>query len=229
MNATADKAGTYLRAGVYIFLCIAAVYISTAPIVWFGAEFLFVGVTLGSFIAAIVANWIALRIYDDGRLRDIGLGWSRVSLRNLALGISGGMGAASLVLAPPLAVHLARFEPIQGAHVGWDTFLFITAALAAGSAGEEILFRGYGFQMLMRVWGPHTAIFTVGAVFAALHGGNPNSTWLGVLNTAGFGVLLRLRDASERRPVATHRASLRLRKSSSTSPICVNDGLGLLK
>lgn len=189
MNAPAEKAGIYLRTGVYIFLCIAAVYIATAPIVWFGPEFLFVGVTLGSFAGAIAANWIALRIYGDGRLKDLGLGWSVASIRNLGLGIGGGMGAASLVLAPPLAVHLARFEPIQGARGGWDTFLFVTLALAAGSAGEEILFRGYGFQMLMRAWGPHTAIFTIGAVFAALHGGNPHSTWLGVLNTAGFGIL----------------------------------------
>jgi hypothetical protein len=29
----------------------------------------------------------------------------------------------------------------------------------------------------------------VGIVFAAMHGGNPNSSWLGLANTAGFGIL----------------------------------------
>jgi membrane protease YdiL (CAAX protease family) len=130
-----------------------------------------------------------LRIYGRRRLADLGLEWDGPAVRNLALGVTGGMGAATLTLAPPLAVHLARLAPAPGAHTGWDIFWFTAAGLAAGSAGEEILFRGYGFQMLLRAWGPHTTIFTVGALFASLHGGNPNSTWLSMFNTAGFGIL----------------------------------------
>jgi membrane protease YdiL (CAAX protease family) len=71
--------------------------------------------------------------------------------------------------------------------------------LLAGAAGEEILFRGYGFQMLIRTLGPAGAVLPVGVLFALLHAGNPHATWLGLTNTAGFGILfgyafLRSRD-----------------------------------
>ena len=73
---------------------------------------------------------------------------------------------------------------------GWDSRILILF-LAAGVAPfvEEIMFRGYGFQMLLGVWGPFTTVFTVAAVFAALHARNPDSNWLALTNTAGFGAL----------------------------------------
>jgi membrane protease YdiL (CAAX protease family) len=166
-------------------------------IVWLGGYLL--GVTLSQFVAGIAANWIALRIYGRLRLSDLGLKLNGASARNLALGVAGGMGAAALALVPPLAAHIARLAPAPDVHSTWYIFLFTAVALLLGSAGEEILFRGYGFQMLLCAWGPYTTIFTVGAVFGVLHGVNPNSTWLGIINTAGFGVLfgyafLRSRD-----------------------------------
>jgi hypothetical protein len=62
-------------------------------------------------------------------------------------------------------------------------------ALLAGSAAEELLFRGYGFQILMASVGPFAAIVPVGVLFALMHTANPNVVWLGIINTAGFGIL----------------------------------------
>jgi membrane protease YdiL (CAAX protease family) len=187
MDQPTDKAGVYLRVAVYIVLYGVPVFL-TAPIaVWLGG-YLF-GITMSQAFCAVFANWLALRIFTSFRFADLGLHLNRDAARNLVLGLAGGMGAATLVLAPPLAAHLARLAPARDAHADWDTILFTTALLFIGSAGEELLFRGFGFQMLLRVWGPYTTVFTVGALFAALHGANPNSTWLGLLNTAGFGIL----------------------------------------
>jgi len=71
--------------------------------------------------------------------------------------------------------------------------------LLFGSAHEEMLFRGYGFQILLRSIGAWATVLPVGIVFAALHAVNPNSTYLALANTAGFGILfgyafLRSRD-----------------------------------
>jgi len=178
---------TSIRVGVYILLYILAVRLFAPVIVWLGGYF--AGVTLSQIVAAVVVNWLALRIFGRFHLTDLGLKWNRVSIRNLALGIAGGMGAAALVLAPPLAVHAAWLAPAGDQAVTWDFFLFTTVLLLAGSAGEEILFRGFGFQILLQTWGPYTTIFTVGAVFGVLHGANPNSTWLALINTTGFGIL----------------------------------------
>jgi uncharacterized protein len=76
---------------------------------------------------------------------------------------------------------------------------FTIAMLAAGSVGEEMLFHGYAFQILLRPLGPYATVLAVGAVFALMHGSNPNATWFGLANTAGFGILfgyafLRSRD-----------------------------------
>jgi CAAX protease family protein len=187
MPGRADSAGVYLRVGVYIVLYVLAAKVSTPLIVWLGGYFL--GITLSQFISAFAANWTVLRIYPGQRLSDLGLQSNISSLWNGALGVAGGMGAATLVLFPPLATHAARLVPVDEGHATWDIFLFTAFALFAGAAGEELLFRGYGFQTLMRAWGPYTTICTVGALFGALHSMNPNSTWLGVVNTTGFGVL----------------------------------------
>ena len=79
------------------------------------------------------------------------------------------------------------------------TMPLVIVMLAASSAGEEMLFHGYGFQRLLGLLGPYAAVFSVGALFAVMHGSNPNATWPGLVNTAGFGVLfgyalLRSRD-----------------------------------
>jgi membrane protease YdiL (CAAX protease family) len=187
MAGPTDKVGVYLSVGVYIFLYLVALFLLPNLLIWLGGYFF--GGILSQFAAAIWANWLALRIYGRLRLLDLGLHWNRASARNLALGLAGGIGAAAVVLLPPLAARLARLGPANEPRASWDVFLFTTAVLMLGSAGEELLFRGYGFQMLFRVWGPHPTIFTVGALFAVLHGGNPNSNWLALFNTAGFGIL----------------------------------------
>jgi membrane protease YdiL (CAAX protease family) len=182
-----DRTGVFLRVGVYVLLYGLAVVLSAKLLVWLAGYF--VGVILSQFLSAIATNWVTLRIHTGLRLSNLGLKWNAAAVRNLGVGMAGGMGAAALALAPPLATGAARLAPAAGPPVGWEAVLFTIAILFLGSAGEEILFHGYGFQLLLGVWGPYTTIFTVGAIFAAMHGGNPNATWLALLNTAGFGIL----------------------------------------
>jgi len=182
-----DRSSVYLRVAVYIVFCGLAIFLSAQLLVWLFGYFL--GRTLSQFLAAIGANWVLLRIYGGRRLADLGLYWNATSARHLGLGIAGGMGAATLTLAPPLLANIAQLTPHPAGPVPWTTVLFVIAVLVAGSASEEIMFRGYGFQMLLGVWGPFTTVFTVAAVFAALHARNPSATWLALGNTAGFGVL----------------------------------------
>jgi len=187
MQAAADRSVVYLRVAIYVVLYSVAIFVSARLMVF--ALGYFLGVTLSQFLAAIVTNWLVLRIYGPRSLTDLGLKWNWASARNLGLGLAGGMGAAALVLAPPVAAHVAHFTPSVEAPPGLWAVLFTIVVLFAGSAGEEILFRGYAFQVLLEAWGPFTTVFTVAAVFALLHGGNPNSTGLALINTAGFGAL----------------------------------------
>ena len=64
--------------------------------------------------------------------------------------------------------------------------------LAVGAAGEEMLFRGYGLQQLMRATNPWLAIVGTSFLFAWLHGRNPEFSGPAAVNTGLFGVLFGL-------------------------------------
>lgn len=190
-----------LRIAMHVVPYVAFYFLITmlvGPIfLWLGGYL--TGVTGSLLFAAIAVNWLALRIFENRRLGDAGLWWNRASADNLAWGLAGGIGSACLVLAPPLLVGAAHLIPIPNDPGSFGTFLFIALLLAAGAAGEELFFRGYGFQVLLNAVGPYATVLPVGIVFALLHGANPNATWFGVANTAGFGILfgyayLRSRD-----------------------------------
>ena len=58
-----------------------------------------------------------------------------------------------------------------------------------GAVGEEMLFRGYGFQVLVARLGPFATILPAGALFGLAHWDNQNFTWMGLSNTVLWGVL----------------------------------------
>ena len=157
----------------------------------------FAGPMFAELVSALCATWLALRIYEGFRVIDVGLWWNRASGDNLALGLLGGAGAACLVLGLPLLFGWARI--VQNHPASAEGIAFALLCLAAGSIGEELLFRGYGFQLLVAALGPWAAVVPVGILFGVMHSANPDASRLGLVNTAAFGVLfgfayLRSRD-----------------------------------
>ena len=176
-----------LKILVYIALYFATAFV-LGPLLYWLAGYI-AGITATGILAATVANVLCLKIYEHRGIAAIGLGSDRASLVNLGLGCLGGIGAAALVLGGPLLFHAARLQPDPANHASLPTFAYVSVLLLFGSAGEELLFRGFGFQILLRRLGDWTTVIPVGVVFAALHGANPHSSWLALLNTAGFGIL----------------------------------------
>jgi len=185
-----SKLGLLLRAGIFAFLAVASLFLFgtlMTPVAGYVAASV-----LSTFAAAAIANAVALRIYERGRLADIGLGWNAASSRNLALGLSGGLGAALLVLGLPLLFRLAEFRRDPAVEPTWGGMLFLTILLLFGAIGEEMLFRGYGFQVFVVTTGRYAAILPTSVLFAAAHSSNENVVPLGLLNTFLWGVLLCL-------------------------------------
>jgi hypothetical protein len=149
----------------------------------------FAGMTMANLAAALFANWIALKIFAGQPLAALGLWWNRASADNLALGLIGGIGAACIALGPPLAAGAAHFERIPEDQPSIWAAVFLTVCLFAGSAAEEILFRGFGFQTLLGNFGLAAAIAPMAVLFGLLHLRNPGATWLGIVNTMGFGAV----------------------------------------
>jgi membrane protease YdiL (CAAX protease family) len=176
-----------IRTAVYLLLYIVSVYLAIPLFSWTGGYL--VGVTVGGLAAAIFANSLSLGIFDSGKLTDIGFPWNREAAHNGWVGLAGGMGAAILVLGIPLLVGLAHMTPSQDQGSNWRTVLFVPFLLLCGAIGEELLFHGFGFQVLLREFGPYATVLPVGVLFGLLHASNPNASRLGIANTMGFGIL----------------------------------------
>lgn len=196
MRAHADPLRVALQVGLYIFFFVLFLWLfALSPLP--GLIGTWMASALGTCIAAVATNVVNLRIYEARKLADIGFHWKAASAHNLIWGLAGGVAGALVVLGSPLAVHAASLQSGADAHL--RTFIFVMVMLAFGAAGEEVLFRGYGFQVLLRTIGPYATILPVGVLFGALHASNPNAARFGLINTAGFGVLfgyafLRSRD-----------------------------------
>jgi len=182
----------------YVALYLLPIFVVGPLVIRLTGEVL--GLTLMGLAAAILTNSLSMRIFEGRRLVDIGLWWNHAAVRNLVLGLGGGAGSAAFVLCPPLIFGAARLQHVSGAGPTlWEITFSAITVLLFGSAHEEMLFRGYGFQILLRSTGAWATVLPVGIVFAALHAVNPNSTYLALANTAGFGILfgyafLRSRD-----------------------------------
>ena len=61
---------------------------------------------------------------------------------------------------------------------------------AFGAVGEELMFRGYAFQLLAGAFGPWPVTCVFAVLFALAHMGNLGSWWLGTVNTGLWGLLL---------------------------------------
>ncbi|MGH9592333.1 MAG: CPBP family glutamic-type intramembrane protease, partial [Bryobacteraceae bacterium] len=176
-----DKLGVLLRVGLFILIGFLGLQIFSF------AMFPFAGLlatsALSDFAAAAVANAIVVRVYERGRLADLGLGWSPVSGREFLTGAVTGAVAAALILAGPLAMGLAKFQPAQSGDHPWASFAFVSVLLLFGAFGEEMLFHGYAFQLVIRSMGAFAAIVPFGILFGLAHLGNQNVVALGIINT----------------------------------------------
>lgn len=141
-------------------------------------------------ISALSAGFICTRWLEELPLRALGIFPHGHWLRDFVLG--SGLGMAALSLATIIAtvggglsfsfsgrgVVFAVIKTLVGSAV-----IFVIAALA-----EEALFRGYPLQTLTRAHLAWLAIALTSVFFALAHLDNPNSTLLGLFNTALAGV-----------------------------------------
>jgi membrane protease YdiL (CAAX protease family) len=152
---------------------------------------IFAAAALSIFIAAALASWFVVRTFERGRLEDIGMGWSQRSLWHLWIGFAGGACAGLVAMLAPVGMRLAEIVPTTDPAAAFTPgkLIFVTVVLLFGAVGEEMMFRGYAFQLLMRAYGPWWVIPPFAALFAWAHAANPGVNWLGILNTGLWGLI----------------------------------------
>ena len=145
--------------------------------------------TVSMLLSAAAAGALAMAIFESRNVLDLGLRWRDGTTRNLLTGMALGVGAAAAVILPAVALGMAHYRQLANPDISWRGAMFMPVLLFCGAMGEEIVFRGFMLQYLMRGWGRWIAILVLGAVFGFVHNDNPSATLLSDGNTALFGIL----------------------------------------
>ena len=143
------------------------------------------------FTAALVIGWGCGRLFEDVPLRALGWARHRGWLRDFSQGTL--FGVLSLMLAALVATAFGGFQfsvaPTFSNVAFIKTFFGSAVIFIMAAAAEEVLFRGYPLQTMMRALPFLAAVIPSSVLFAYVHLNNPNVAWgFTFLNTtlAGF-------------------------------------------
>jgi membrane protease YdiL (CAAX protease family) len=152
------------------------------------------GYILQSFIlfsTALLVGWGCGRLFEDLPLRALGWAQHRGWLRDLLLGTL--LGVVSLLVAALVATAFRGFQFSVGPTISSvafvKTFFGSAVIFIIAAAAEEMLFRGYPLQTMMRALPFIAAVIPSSVIFAYVHLDNPNVAWgFTFINTtlAGF-------------------------------------------
>ncbi len=191
-STTAARPDTRLGIVLRVAFFVASVFVGLKLLVLllFTVFGLVVAGTVGLCATGLAANFLTMRIFDRRLFTDIGLQGGWLSGQNLLWGLVLGGGAAALMLAAPLIAGSGHLTLRGGEGLSWPSLVFYFATLSVAAAGEEMIFRGYAFQLLIQKIGPFATILPVAAIFGLTHASNPHASLLGVVNTFLWGVVL---------------------------------------
>jgi len=151
------------------------------------------GNLVAALIAALLASWIVLSRLDQSPAAALGFPLGRTALPESVAGTALGAVLIAFAVVLLLVSRSATFVRDAGSSLDYLAFLgwtFVFFAVAA--AFEEVLFRGYPFQVLVEWIGVWPAVLIASTLFAFLHGQNPNVTPLAIVNIFLAGVLLSI-------------------------------------
>jgi hypothetical protein len=171
-----------------------------------------VGVNAGTFFTYVLLNgwmlavsWFCLRLMENRRLGALGFSFERGWWREIWLGCA--MAALMIVLVVLMQMigggtrvtfNAMFWKTVDGMRVmDWQGWMIVGRRVIAALAlfmltglFEELLFRGFAFQTLLRDVPAWVPILLLSALFGLVHTGNPDATFFSTINTILAGVWL---------------------------------------
>jgi len=142
-----------------------------------------------SLAAAVFAGWLSGKLLEGLPYRALGLSLVSGWIRNLLAGIA--LGAATLSLAVLVAMSFGGMSFARSDADGFSVAQTAVTSLlifAVAAAFEEVAFRGYLMQTFFRSRLTTFGIIFTSLLFATVHNGNPEASWLSWLNTFLAGI-----------------------------------------
>jgi uncharacterized protein len=151
--------------------------------------------SIGVFAIAVLPPILAAlviigRLVDHVPLSVFGITLHDRWLRDFGIGLALAAAMLGLTLVGSFLFGTVRME--LGSMQSAPAIGGALAVLAVAAVNEELLFRGYPLQVLMKGIGLWGATLLISSLFGLLHWWNPDATILGVVNTILAGVLLSL-------------------------------------
>ncbi|MCE2502505.1 MAG: CPBP family intramembrane metalloprotease [Chlorobi bacterium] len=171
-------------AGVLILITGLIAFVAFALARSFG--FAFTSLWVGPFFygALLLGTLLTVPLFDRMPVDWVGLGVHRWVGREIGWGIGLGLGMATFAWVPSALLGTVEFRGIEQS----STLLYWFVFILIGATGEELLFRGYLFQRGIEVFGVLIATLLFSAGFALAHLGNPELSWLSLINTFIAGI-----------------------------------------
>jgi uncharacterized protein len=143
-----------------------------------------------SLIVASIVGWFCGKYLEDLPIKTLGWAFHKSWIKHFAFGLV--IGVFSIIFAAVLAIPSGSLSFSLNQAVDFSTiFKSITissAILLVAAASEEVLFRGYILQTLIRAKLAWLGILLTSLPFALAHIGNPSAASFSTINTifAGF-------------------------------------------
>ncbi|MBI1760202.1 MAG: CPBP family intramembrane metalloprotease [Acidobacteria bacterium] len=148
-------------------------------------------VYLALVIWVALVSWFCLHFLEGLRFGALGYALHRGWWRDVLLGLA--MSVLMIVVVVALQT-LSGGTKLQFNPLGWRTliggFTLASGLLLMAAVFEEIVFRGYAFQTLLRDVPAVVPMVLLALVFGLAHWSNPNRTLFSAINTALAGVWL---------------------------------------
>jgi membrane protease YdiL (CAAX protease family) len=90
----------------------------------------------------------------------------------------------------PVLGGAGHFVAKQNSTFQWSSLAFYLFTIFIAAAGEEMMFRGYAYQILIEKVGSYATLLPLAVVFGLTHASNPHVTWLAIVNTIIWGIIL---------------------------------------
>ncbi|HKK19939.1 MAG TPA: type II CAAX endopeptidase family protein, partial [candidate division Zixibacteria bacterium] len=127
------------------------------------------------------------RVFDRKSVGSLGFTFSPRFRRDLIWGVLFGIGLQLVIFG---SLSLAGQIQVTGFEFLPGSLLALLFSLIFAAVQEEIVMRGYMLSNMMKSTNKYLALVLVSAVFALLHGSNPDASLAGVLNILLAGLLL---------------------------------------
>jgi len=193
-----EKLRSPWRVLLFLALTVGAYWVLatvSAPLVSLrgGAFWNIAGRSLLGIVAMLIASFVMMRWVEHRPLSAMGLPLGKETLPGFLQGAAVGGAFVALLVVLQTVIGWLRPAPDAGTVIGWlESMSGLALLMALAALTEELLFRGYAFQVLVEGTGVPVALTLSSVLFAAVHLNNPEVTTVGLLNVALAGVLMAL-------------------------------------